>query len=922
MGHPKLSRLIALGVFIISLATFLSTVQSSVPFWDCGEFIATAYTMAVPHPPGAPFFLLIGRFMAMVLPFVNDLALRLNLISVITSALAVMFLYLISVRLIIRWRGLPKTAVDYIIVYGSSVIGALTFNFSDTFWFSAVEAEVYAFAMFFLSSTTYLAIRWYEEADQPGSERYLFMIAYLMGLSLGVHQLSILSYFTIGLFVYYRYKEVTLKSFLLYTGIISVTFLILWPGLINWFPDMLDGSFSLGPIDFKDSDLLRYMPLILTLATAYGVYATYKNKNRILNIALTCILLVIIGYSSYTMVVIRSGSHPPINENNPDTMERFVYYMNRSQYGEQPSITERRWNTEAYHQQMYMKYSSDTDYFLRYQIYHMFLRYMGWNFVGKAGDLQDAPAVFFNSEGKWTDGPGFPNKYYGIPLLIGLVGLVYHFRKDWKFALAFLALFMMLGLVLAVYFNMAEPQPRERDYFFVGAFFVFAIWIGFGVTGILEWLEKNIKQLKIPSSPGIILGSTLMIAAVILPVNMCWQNWFDHNRQGNYMPWDTAYNILQSCEKNAILFTGGDNDTFPLWYMQEVEGVRTDIRIVNLSLVNTDWYIMQLKHERPHGADTVTINMSDEAIKRIANMGGMAWTAQNVDLPVPKEVFAEYGVTDTSIVNKGKISWMMKTTLGKNVNAIRSQDVMVKEIILGAKWKRPIYFATSASDDGKIGLDEYYMLEGLAFKLTPRLYKYEGQVNEKALLSSIPKGPITPSKEPQRGYLFRGLTNDDVYFNEQDRRMIVNYRNVFLRLGVYYNSINDKDKLFNILESMEENIPRRIFPIMWQLQADIATLYHRSGHVDRFNEYAGEVETKAWDVLRSGQGNPSQYYNPWRVLLDIYGLRNDKKSQLDVLTTLVVQYPNDQGLKARIKQLQDQIDATAGTPSQPETGNK
>ncbi len=559
----------------------------------------------------------------MILPFVGDFALRINLISVITSALAVMFLYLISVRLIIRWRGIPKTTIDYLIVYGSSVIGALTFNFTDTFWFSAVEAEVYAAAMFFLSATTYLILRWYEEAGHPGNERYLYLIAYLMGLSLGVHQLSILSYFTIGLIVYYRYKEVTLKSFLIYTVIISATFLILWPGLINYFPDMLDGSFSLGPIDVEDSDIVRYMPLIISLATIYGVYYTYKHKKRILNIAFTSVLLVIIGYTTYTQVVIRAGSHPPINENNPDNMERFVYYMNRSQYGEQPSITNRRWSTEQYHQQMYLKYSSDTDYFLRYQIYHMYLRYLGWNFVGKAGDLQDAPVVVFNSEGKWFDSPGFPNRYLAIPLIIGVLGLVYHFQKDWKFALAFLVLFGMLGIVLAVYFNMAEPQPRERDYFFVGSFFVFALWIGFGITAILEWLEKNVKQSNI-ISPVTLLGCSVAIAMLILPINMGWQNWYDHNRHGNYMPWDMSYNMLQSCEKNAILFTGGDNDTFPLWYLQEVEGVRTDIRIVNLSLVNTDWYIQQLKHERPHGADTVTINMSDESIKRVATTGGMA----------------------------------------------------------------------------------------------------------------------------------------------------------------------------------------------------------------------------------------------------------------------------------------------------------
>ena len=317
----------------------------------------------------------------------------------------------------------------------------------------------------------------------------------------------------------------------------------------------------------------------------------------------------------------------------------------------------------------------------------MYLRYFLWNFVGRAGDIQDAPVAFIKAESGWGKASEFPNKYFALPLLLGLFGLYYHYRKDWKMFLSYLALFIVTGLGLAVYLNMPEPQPRERDYVFVGSFFAFAIWVGIGVSGLIELVAEAIKTEIRKVYAIAVLG----VSIFVVPFNMLVQNWDDHDRSGNYVPWDYSYNLLQSCEKDAILFTNGDNDTFPLWYLQVVEGVRRDVRVVNLSLLNTDWYILQLKHEEPYGAKKVPISLSDNIIRRL---GLVQWEPRDVSIPVSREVYEKFGIKDTAIINQGKITFRMPNTIQfGEIKAIRVQDIMVRDIIETNKWERPIYFA-------------------------------------------------------------------------------------------------------------------------------------------------------------------------------------------------------------------------------------
>ncbi len=920
MKYSKLNKIIAGLVFLISFLTYFLTVQSSVPFWDCGEFSTAAYTLGVPHPPGAPFFTILGGFFGIILPFVHELALRINLISVVASALTVMILYLITERVIIRWRGSSKNKIDALIIYGSAFIAALTFNFTDTFWFSAVESEVYASSMFFLSMSVWLGLVWYDSADEPGSERYLFLIAYLMGLSLGVHQLSVLSFFTIGLFVYYRYREVTFTSFIWNTILISAAFLILWPGLINWLPDMLDGSFEIGSLKINDSNLIRYLPIILTAGIIYGIYYSHKHYKKNLNIALVSILLVIIGYTTYAQIIIRANAQPPMNENNPNTMARFVPYMERQQYGDMPSIFERRWNIEEHHQLMYQKYASDGDYFLRYQLFQMCFRYLGWNFIGREGDKLDAPVTLFSYDSNWQESKSFPNRYYSIPFLFGIIGLYYQFRKDWKFGLAFLALFGMLSIALAVYFNMAEPQPRERDYFFVGSFFVFAIWVGCGVSCVIEWIEKKFQAMKTEQSYKIemITGGSLFIFALAIPINMGIQNWPNHDRHGNFVPFDASYNVLQSVEKDGILFTRGDNDTFPLWYLQDVEGIRRDVRIVNLSLLNTSWYVHQLKDEEPWGVKKISVPMSDEQLEKIINAGYVMWKTQVVELPVRKEVFEAFGEKDPRIITDGKISWTLSSTLGGKIDAIQSHQALVKEIIFGTRWERPIYFAITVPPSERLGLDSYLRLEGFTYRLTPIRTASRFRFDEESFFRHMAKELDHPERERAYGFLFRNLANPKLYFNPEDQRMIKNYRLSWLIAAFAFSEKGRRQDVVKVLDLIEQRTPEYNFPMNINLKYDIANLYLYTGRRDKYEIYIAPVEKYSWDMIHSGNVSPEDKsaINPWHVLLEIYETRNDLANELEVYRTLIKIYPNDSSLIQRAADLKRCIDSVASISHQ------
>ncbi len=918
MNFKQWNRYIALGIFFITLFMYRMTSQSSVAFWDCGEYAATSPALEVPHPPGAPLFTLLGR-VAMMTPYVSDPALRLNLISALASALTIMFLYLISVKVISRWKGFPTDSNSAMVVFGCAIIGALTFSVSDTFWFNAAESGLFASSMFFVSCVIWLGMVWYEKADEPGSQRYLLLAAYVMGLSIGIHQLSILGFFTIALLIYFKYHEFEWKSFIWFGVITALSFMVIYSGIVKWLVAILNGDLKSGPFDFSHSFIIQLVSPGIILASIYGVYKAEKSKRWILATSLTAGLLMVLGYSTYTMIYIRANAHPPINENNPSNLARLVTYLNREQYGEQPALWPRRWSTEPQYQANYQKYTSDMDYFLDYQLGHMYLRYLGFNFIGRAGDIQEAPVAFVNSPKGWFDGrSGFPTRYYAIPFLIALFGLWYHFSKDWKFGLAFLTMFIVMGVALAVYFNMADPQPRERDYFFVGSFFVFAMWVGVGASGIIDLVAdafKNKQQIW-SKYKNVLTGGTAVILFAISPLNMFTQNFYVHSRHGNFAPFDYSYNILQSCKPNAILFTNGDNDTFPLWYLQEGEGIRQDVRIVNLSLVNTDWYILQLKNERPHGAMKVPMSLSDDDIR---NIGPVEWRAKTLRLPVPYDVYQEFGITDTTITDKGYVQYTMNPTLQSgDIQAIRVQDIVMRNIIETNAWRRPIMFAVTVAPENFIGLTPYLQMQGLALQLTPAPSRTQGEdyaLNMPIMEKCFLQNPSKISKTPQYGFLFTNLNKPNTFYDDNVRKLMLNYRYGFMRIAANNEMHNDTQAAVACLDTMESKVPVEVIPMDYRTLSDVARLYYSAGETTQFHKYADIVEHDALAAIQENPRDVQSYYNPYRILLDIYEMEKDYQKSISLLQKLQTMFPEERGISQRIAQLQAMMNSKVSSDS-------
>ncbi len=919
MNFRYLNRYIALGLFLVTLTMYRLTSQSSVAFWDCGEYAATAPAWEVPHPPGAPLFILLGR-VAMMTPYVSDHALRINLISAFASALTIMFLYLISVKVISRWKGFPNDLRSSIVVFGSAVIGALTFSVTDTFWFNAVESSLFASSMFFVSCVVWLGMTWYDRAEEPGSQKYLLLAAYMMGLSIGIHQLSILGFFAIAVLIYFRYYEFDWKTFIRFGIITVLAFFIIYPAIVKWLASILNGDVIFGPFDIHHNILVQLIPLAIIIAAIYGVYKAEHARRWILSTSLMAGLLIVLGYSTYTIVLIRANAHPAINENNPSNLERLVTYLNREQYGEQ-KMWPRMWSSEPQYSQNYKNYASDLDYFWSYQLNQMYLRYLGFNFIGRAGDIQDGPVAFIQSSSSlksWFDGrSGYPTRYFAIPLILAALGIWYHFKKDWKFGLVFLTLFTTLGLALVVFFNMQDPQPRERDYFFVGSFFVLALWLGVGASAIIDLVADSLKsKQQLWEQRGTAISSlAVVVLFAISPLEMFSQNLTSHNRHGNFAPFDYSYNILQSCKPDAILFTNGDNDTFPLWYLQEGMGIRTDVRIVNLSLVNTDWYILQLKNETPHGAMKVPISIPDAQIKTISPV---EWRTQTFKLPVPQQVYQQFGITDTSVTNKGYIQYTIKPTLqAGDVQAIRVQDIIMKNIVETNAWKRPVYYAVTVAPDNFIGLTPFLQMQGLALQLMPKMNSAQGgdyEINLPIMKECLMEPIKELSTKPQYGFLFRNLSNPGMFYDYNVRNLMVNYRYSYLRLAAYYEMHGDSSGTVATLDTMESRVPNEVLPMRFEILSDITRLYYMAGGMTQFHKFADMVERDALGAVQENPNDVQRYYNPYRILLDIYDMEKNYQKSVSLLQKLQQMFPNDRSISQRIIELQGIMNLKSAPP--------
>ena len=896
--NNRLNRIIAGIIFLVSFLVYYDTMAPTVSFWDCGEFIATSYTLGVPHPPGSPLFLIIGRVFSMI-PFSPDIAFRVNLISVLVSALAVMLLYLVIVKVIAHWRGGIKENSDVIIAFGGALVGALTFAFTDSHWFNAVEAEVYSMSTFFTAIVVWLILHWSERAEEQGNERYILIIAYMIGLAIGIHLLNLLALPFIALIIYFRKQSFEWKSFLITIGITGVTFVIIHNGVIKGLP--------------KLASEIGVFGVVVAVLIVFGIMIwSIVNKQQLLSIVFTSMVLILIGYSSYTIIFIRSGQDPVIDENDPETVTAAVSYLEREQYGQVGRFPRRYKGIPAQHEvvgapangqkyslsqkRKYMFYnvSKQWDFFWNYQVKKMYWRYFLWQFAGRGNSTEPGVTAF----GANNRQDGVDWSQFGLPLafILGLAGMIYHFYRDEKEAFSMMTLFFLTGLAVIIYLNQDNPQPRERDYSYVGSFLAFSVWIGVGAAAIIENIIKKIKTENIGHRLGI---AVILLQVILIPFAMVRANYHEHDRSGNYVAWDMSYNMLQSCEPHGIIFTNGDNDTFPLWYLQEVEGMRKDVTVANLSLLNTPWYIRQLRDSRPKGEGF--INLTDDQILGLTS-GLTPWKTQKIQIAVEGDPQNE----------DGYIEWVLKPTFANQ--ALKVQDMMILRIINDTKWKYPIYFAVTVSPTNKIGLDKYLNMEGLTFRL--QSHKVDainpGKMQDylmtelgdstwstnfsQSSLLKVDSGQNKSfwSKDYQPGYLFRNLGNENVHYNPQIIRLLQNYRSAYMQLAVHYffdyqrlNRKEDADpgevemlrlRVKETLDQMEKNLPERTIAIESKdLYFQIGQIYSEIGEKVRLRHILDNLESRrnlsVQDRIRYGQTyiqDLEDYENAKRIFKDLY----------------------------------------------------
>lgn len=822
MNYNKLNNLFGWLSFLIAAITYILTLEPSVSFWDCGEFIAAAFKLQIVHQPGAPLFLMIQKMFSLLSMGDNSkVAYFMNLGSAIFSATTILFLFWTITALAKKVLAKPGEGLNTyqtIVILGSGLVGALAYTFSDTFWFSAVESEVYAMSSFCTALVFWAILKWEAHADEEGADRWLIFIAYVMGLSIGVHLLNLLVIPAIALVYYFRRaKEVTVKGTLgaLLIGIVILGFIQY--GVIQYMIKLAAGfdlvfvnSLGLG----FGSGVIVFAALLIGGLT-WGILYSIKKNKAVLNLSLICLSFIILGYSSFAMLVIRAKADPSLNNSDPDNVYALLSYLNREQYGDRPlmygqyfdskpidykegaeiyrkgankyevagrkyetvydrnSLLPRMYSDDGGHTGFYrdwMKlgesgsptFADNMGFLFSYQTGFMYMRYFAWNFVGRQNDEQGHGNY---TDGNWITGikavdnlhiggqDALPksqlnhvsyNTFFALPLILGLLGAFWHFKRREQDAGIVGMLFFFTGIAIVIYLNQTPFQPRERDYAYAGSFYAFTIWIGLGVAAVADFLKNKIN----PQGAAIAATVAGLLAA---PVLMAKEGWDDHDRSEKFTARDFAANYLESCAPNAILFTYGDNDTYPLWYAQEVENIRPDVRVVNLSLLGTDWYLRQMK-EKVNEAEGLPISTPNEkfvqgvrdvirfqdygikdavelkAILEILTSDNdadkIAYEDGSRENFLPTKHF-KLSIDPAEVLANGVVKPELKDQIAPamdwnyNKNYVTKAELGMIDLLANNHWKRPIYFAITVPSDNYLGLDKYLYQEGYAYRLLP-----------------------------------------------------------------------------------------------------------------------------------------------------------------------------------------------------------
>jgi len=974
-------------IFLISAYVYISTIEPTASFWDCGEFIAASFKQEIGHPPGAPLFLMLGRIFTLFAGKNLELVpVTINILSALASAFTILFLFwtitLLVKRIIIKSENDYNTAnILKIVITG--IVGALSFTFTDSFWFSAVEGEVYATSSLFTAIVFWAILKWEQEFEKPNSNRWILFIAYMIGLSIGVHLLNLLAIPAIVLVYYFKKNEFSYKKLFEALGVsalilIGILYIII-PFTIKiaaQFDLLFVNSFGL-PVW---SGFLFFIFALFSLLI-YGILKTYFKEKYFLNITLLSILLILIGYSTYTMIVIRSLANPSMDQNDPENPFALLSYLNREQYGDRPLIYgpyfnarpikvekkspvyslidgkyvitsyklkyiydkrfmtffPRMWsNNEDEHIDAYIRwakikesdiyepvrdesgnikrkedgtimydrnnpknpptFAQNLRFFFKYQLGHMYIRYFMWNFVGRQNDIQSHFKEEIN-KGNWISGIKFLdsirlgnqdklpysitknkgyNRYYFLPLILGLLGILVQWNKDRKGFWAIFMFFFMTGIAIILYLNQNPIQPRERDYSYAGSFYAFAIWIGIGVLLIIDTLSKYIKEI-----PACIVAFILTFFGV--PYILAKENWDDHDRSGRYVARDCAYNFLESCNKNAILFTNGDNDTFPLWYAQEVENIRTDVRVVNLSYLGADWYINQMKR-KVYKSDPLPISMTKD--KFIQGKRDVVYLVPKFKEAIELKKAMEFLISDhpatktlpefdekidylpnnkfllkvekDKVIKNGlvnpKDSLKIENEIKFEINRryLLKNHIIVLDILSTNDWERPIGWAITVSPDNYLNLNEYLFNKGMVYELMPIKTNIESTYGRGIDVDRMYENLMFKFK-------YGNVKDKKVYCDENIRRILLNIRNNFAILSDVLYQMGKKDSAKNIILKSFEEIPDHALPYDF-LAVPLAYNLYRIGDKDKANEIFETIFENACSELDYIESVPKNFY--------------------------------------------------------------
>ena len=957
MSFKKLNNIVGWCVFLIATIVYFLTMEPTVSWWDCGEYISTSYKLQVGHPPGAPTFQLIGRLFTMfAFGDVTKVAMMINIMSCLCSSFTILFLFW-TISMLAQ-----KLKLSDLAVLSASAIGALAYTFTDSFWFNAVEGEVYAMSSLMTAITFWAILKWEKVSEEPNHYRWLIFIAYLIGLSIGVHLLNLLTIPAIVYIVYFKKYKFTWKGFI-YSGIIAVLLtgfiqVILIPAVVSlagkfelFFVNSLGTPFNFGTI--------FYFAFIIALIVI-GLWLTKKYEKPVLNAAVLSFMFILIGYSSFFMLVIRANANTPINENEPKEAISMLSYLNREQYGGRPllygpyytakpydmtegtpiynkdrkkgkyvevakapgdyiyddnvqTIFPRMWNgSKKTYTNVYERYidkskmrvttqkkpngtservtvptfGQNLRYFIDYQCGWMFWRYFMWNFVGRQNDTEGQGEL---DHGNWVSGIGFIDnprlgnqsnlprtmqspantKFYFLPLILGLVGLFYQLKKDPKNCWVVFLLFFMTGIAIIMYLNQTPYQPRERDYSYAGAFYAFAIWMGFGVLGVIEGLQKLVSNKNVATW-------IATAACLVVPVLMAAQGWESHNRSGKTAALDWGKNYLVNLPENAVIVTRGDNDTFPLWYVQEVEGFRTDVRVCNFMLSSGYWYVHQMgrktyKSERlplsltpaqyDNGIhepvwiqdvfegpvelkDAIDFVRSENPRTKASDGSGNKvdyFPTRKVKLTVDKEKVVATGIVPESMKDDivDEIVW----SIPDKIQYLSKNELMLLDFMATNNWERCVYF-TSLSDIADIlGIDRYLHQEGLAHRFMPVLatdyYKGAGGVFVEGSYDLL----VNKTK-------WGNLNDPDVTVDPESLRNISFIKMAYMREAQALVNRERFEEAITVMDKCQYFFPDEKIPYGYYYEGYFPDLYYRSGASEKGDDVLLKIAANAIDELR------------------------------------------------------------------------